>query len=91
MRSLEMGGSTMTSTRGQWLRSSLTALVILIAPASMSTVWAQGGYGADPFRPYNKQYDAYTYPSTPDMVPSAGGMPEWAVRARTSTKAISTS
>jgi hypothetical protein len=66
----------MTSTRGKWLRSSLTALVILVAPASTSTSWAQGGYGADPFRPYNNQYDAYTYPmASPDMVPSAGGMP----------------
>ena len=56
------GGSTMASTRGKWLRSSLSALVILVAPASTSTVWAQGGFGADPFRPYNSQYDAYTYP-----------------------------
>jgi hypothetical protein len=71
----------MTSTRGKWLRSSLTALVILAAPASKSTVWAQGGFGADPFRPYNNQYDAYTYPMTsPDMVPSAGGMPRMGIR-----------
>ncbi len=66
----------MTSTRGKWLRSSLSALVILVAPASTSIVRAQGGYGADPFRPYNNQYDAYTYPmASPDMVPSAGGVP----------------
>ena len=66
----------MTSTRGRWLRSSLTAMVILVAPAGTSIVWAQGGYGVDPFRPYNSQYDQYTYPmASPDMVPSAGGMP----------------
>ncbi len=71
----------MTSTRGKWLRSSLSALVILVAPASTSTVWAQGGFGADPFRPYNSQYDAYTYPTaSPDMVPSAGGMPRMGIR-----------
>jgi hypothetical protein len=71
----------MTSTRGKWLRSSLTALVISVAPASTSTVWAQGGYGADPFRPYNNRYDAYTYPmASPDMVPSAGGMPRMGIR-----------
>jgi hypothetical protein len=64
----------MTSTRGKWLGSSLTALVILVAPAGMSTVWAQGGgYGLDPFRPYNSQYDAYTFPmATPDGVGPGG-------------------
>jgi hypothetical protein len=73
---IEYGGSTMTSTRGKWLRSSLAALVILVAPASTSTVWAQGGYGADPFKPYNSQYDPYTYPmATPDVGPGSGGMP----------------
>jgi hypothetical protein len=64
----------MTSIRGKWLRSSLTALVILGAPAGTSTVWAQGGYGVDPFRPYNSQYDQYTYPMvSTDIAP--GGIP----------------
>ena len=64
----------MTSTRGKWLQSSLTALVILVAPAGTSIVWAQGGYGVDPFRPYNSQYDQYTYPmASTDIAP--GGIP----------------
>jgi len=71
----------MTSTRGKWFQSLLTVLVILVGPEGTSTVWAQGGFGADPFRPYNNQYDAYTYPmASPDMVPSAGGMPRMGVR-----------
>ncbi len=32
--------------------------------ADQSPLWAQG-FGADPFRPYNSQYDAYTYPMGP--------------------------
>jgi hypothetical protein len=65
----------MTSIRGKWLRSSLTALVILVAPAGTSIVWGQGGYGPDPFKPYNWQYDQYTYPmATTNIAP--GGIPQ---------------
>jgi hypothetical protein len=65
----------MTSIRGKWLQSSLTALVILVAPAGTSIVWGQGGYGPDPFKPYNWQYDQYTYPmATTNIAP--GGIPQ---------------
>ena len=43
----------------------------MIAPASTSTLLAQG-YGPDPFRPYNSQYDPYTYPMGPAS-PAGGG------------------
>ena len=61
----------MTSTRGNWLRSLLAGLGIVGAAAAAPTVWAQG-FGPDPFRPYNSQYDAYTYPMGP-ATPDAGG------------------
>ena len=54
----------MTSTREKWLRSLLTALAAMLWGADQSPLWAQG-FGADPFRPYNSQYDAYTYPMGP--------------------------
>jgi len=59
----------MTSTRGNWLRSLLAGLSIAAAQAGASTAWAQG-FGPDPFRPYNSQYEAYTYPTGPGQ--SAG-------------------
>ena len=54
----------MISTGGKWLRPSLTALVAVLAFAGRSWSLAQG-FGPDPFRPYNPQYDAYTYPMGP--------------------------
>jgi hypothetical protein len=60
----------MTRARGNWLRSLLTGLGILAAPACTSTVWAQG-FGPDPFRPYNAQYDPFTYPTGADPAASA--------------------
>jgi len=54
----------MTLSREKWLRFMLTALAVMVSPASTSAVMAQG-YGADPFRPYNSQYDPYTYPMGP--------------------------
>jgi hypothetical protein len=60
----------MTSTRGNWLRSLLAGLGILVTPFGTSNLWAQG-YGADPFKPYNSQYTPYTYPTGP-ATPEAG-------------------
>jgi hypothetical protein len=60
----------MNLTRAHWLRSLFTGLAIVVAPAGASTLWAQG-YGPDPFRPYNRQYDPYTYPLGP-ATPEAG-------------------
>ena len=54
----------MTSTRGNWLRSLLAGLSIAAAQTGASTVSAQG-FGPDPFKPYNSQFDAYTYPTGP--------------------------
>jgi hypothetical protein len=70
-RSLETGARNMTLSREKWLRTMLTTLAVMIAPVSTSTALAQG-YGADPFRPYNSQYDAYTYPMGPAS-PAGGG------------------
>jgi len=60
----------MTLTRGKWLRSLLAALAVMVVPGGTSSLWAQG-FGADPFRPYNNQYDPYTYPLGP-TTPGAG-------------------
>lgn len=57
--------------REKRLRTLLTVLAGMIAPASASTAFAQG-FGPDPFRPYNSQYDAYTYPQGPAS-PAGGG------------------
>jgi len=61
----------MTSTRGNWLRSLLAGLGILVTPFGASSLWAQG-FSADPFQPYNSQYTPYTYPTGPAS-PEAGG------------------
>jgi hypothetical protein len=61
----------MVLSRENWLRSVLLALVVVITPASSATLLAQG-YGPDPFRPYNSQYDAYAYPMG-SASPAAGG------------------
>lgn len=58
----------MTFSRKIWLLTLLVALALVAAPG---TVLAQG-YGPDPFRPYNSQYDPYRYPIGPAR-PSAGG------------------
>jgi hypothetical protein len=42
----------------------VASLCLLAAAASGQGVWAQG-MGPDPFRPYNNQYDAFTYPLGP--------------------------
>ena len=61
----------MTLSGEKWLRTLLTALTVLIAPMSTSTLFAQG-YGPDPFKPYNSQYVPYTYPTGPAS-PAGGG------------------
>jgi hypothetical protein len=63
----------MTSTRGGYLRSLLmTALAVLVsASGGARSLWAQAGLGPDPFKPYNRQYDPYTYPMGPAS-PAAG-------------------
>ena len=82
----------MTLSREKWLRIMLTVLAVMIAPAITSSVLAQG-YGADPFRPYNSQYDAYTYPMGPAS-PAGGGRARpcrrWATSAPTNTSVTST-
>ncbi len=51
----------MTSTRVYRLGPKILALCLLLTMGEGQAVWAQG-FGPDPFRPYNSQYDAYTYP-----------------------------
>ncbi len=51
----------MTSIRGNWVGSMLSSLAVGVVLAGPIPVRAQG-FGPDPFRPYNSQYDAYTYP-----------------------------
>ncbi len=54
----------MTSTRWNRLGPTILALCLFLTMASGQTVSAQG-FGPDPFRPYNNQYDAFTYPLGP--------------------------
>src|SRR5262245_11186014 len=44
---------------------------------SSSQAWAQGGFGPDPYRPYNNQYDPFIYPTAPgngDVVPNGAAL-----------------
>jgi hypothetical protein len=73
----------MRSQRGSWLGSSLLAAAFVAMPAACTMVRAQSGFGADPFNPYNNQYDPYVFPMGP-AEPAAGGreafMPQSGVR-----------
>jgi len=61
----------MTKTRGQWIRFLLAGLFIAAASIGLPSARAQG-FGPDPFRPLNSQYDPYIYPmSSPNL--AAGG------------------
>jgi hypothetical protein len=65
----------MSSTRANRRGSLLLAVMAAGALAAAPRAWAQG-YGPDPFRPYNAQYDAYTYPIGPGGPNGAnGGLP----------------
>jgi hypothetical protein len=66
----------MISTRGKWLRAALAALGAAVVTARGPSAWAQG-FGTDPFRPYNSQYDPYTVPlgpAFPDAAQSAAAL-----------------
>jgi len=66
----------MTSARSFLAKWFVTSLVPL-AVASIPQVFAQGGFGPDPYRPFNQQYDAFVYPVAPgqgDVVPNEGAM-----------------
>ena len=60
----------MTSTSVRRFRTVLSSAAIVIAASVGSNAWAQG-FGPDPFRPYNSQYDPYTVPMGP-AAPEAG-------------------
>jgi len=61
----------MTKTRGQWIRFLLAGLSIAVAPLGLDAARAQG-FGPDPFRPYNSQYDGYLRPlSEPGLAAGA--------------------
>ncbi len=54
----------MTALRFSRFGPKVSALCLFVTVAGSEAVFAQG-FGADPFRPYNNQYDAYTYPLGP--------------------------
>jgi hypothetical protein len=68
---IEAGRPNMTSTHRNWFRPLVAAIGIAAAVTETTTVWAQG-FGPDPFRPYNSQYDPYIYPMGA-AGPGAGG------------------
>jgi hypothetical protein len=61
----------MRSHRGGWLGSWVLGSILAVAPAVSTTVYAQPGFGPDPFWPYNNQYAPYTSPLGPAS-PDAG-------------------
>jgi hypothetical protein len=64
----------MRSHRGSWLGSWLLASGFVLMPAFSATVRAQGGFGPDPFNPYNSQYAPYVQPMGPaDPAGGQGG------------------
>jgi hypothetical protein len=67
---MKAGRPKMTSMHGSWFRSLVAALSLGAAFTGTATVWAQG-FGPDPFRPYNSEYDPYVYPMGPAS-PGAG-------------------
>lgn len=56
----------MTSTRGPWLGFLLAGLCIATAPFGFPAARAQG-FGPDPFKPFNSQFDQFVYPTSPDV------------------------
>jgi hypothetical protein len=66
------GDHTMTSTLGNRLRFLILAVVALGALVVAPRANAQG-YGPDPFRPWNSQYDAYIFPIGPSGPNAANG------------------
>jgi hypothetical protein len=51
----------MIAIRGGWVVRLLSSIMVGMVVSGPNEAWAQG-FGPDPFRPYNRQYDAYTYP-----------------------------
>jgi hypothetical protein len=60
----------MTSTHLSWLRRLIAAVTLGAPVMGTATVWAQG-FGPDPFRPYNGQYEPYVRAIGPAS-PAAG-------------------
>jgi hypothetical protein len=54
----------MTWKRERWVRRMLPGTSLFVALALAPLAWGQG-YGPDPFKPFNSQYDPYTYPMGP--------------------------
>ena len=55
----------MIRTRDWWIRFLFAGLCITAANQQLGTAHAQG-FGPDPFRPFNSQYDQYVYPIRPE-------------------------
>jgi hypothetical protein len=52
-------------TRDRWIRFLFAGFCITAAHPGLGAAHAQG-FGPDPFRPYNSQYDQYVYPIRPE-------------------------
>ncbi len=61
----------MTSTRGPWIGYLLAGLSIAAAPMGFPAARAQG-FGPDPYKPFNHQYEQYVYPTNPGLTGQAG-------------------
>jgi hypothetical protein len=60
----------MIATRFRQSGRRLAAVWVLLGVVGGNFAWAQG-FGPDPFRPYNNQYDAFTYPIGPPAADAA--------------------
>jgi hypothetical protein len=60
----------MTATHMNWLRRLIAGVTLGASVMGAATVWAQG-FGPDPFRPYNSQYEPYVRAIGPAS-PAAG-------------------
>ena len=52
-------------TRDRWIRFLFAGFCITVASQGLGTAHAQG-FGPDPFRPFNSQYDQYVFPIRPE-------------------------
>src|SRR5262249_23691469 len=64
--------TNMIPTQRHWLRYLLSAIAAVVALGGSFSVKAQG-LGPDPFRPFNSDYDKYTYPLAPTTPEGGAG------------------
>ena len=62
----------MRSTRGPWIRLLVTGLSVVAASYWLPASARAQGFGPDPFKPFNKQFEQFVYPNLPGPAGGAG-------------------